>query len=109
MGRRVNGGAIVRALDALGAISGNLGIPGGGVSYYYKRRSAFDTSFVEQVFAEADRKRERPLEVAVAAAALAAFRERRAARLAGNPGRPSRSPWWEYGLREGLRGGPPAP
>src|SRR6266536_1885266 len=69
----------------------------------------FDTSFVEQVFAEADRKRERPLEVAVAAAALAAFRERRAARLAGNPGRPSRSPWWECGLREGLRGGPPAP
>jgi len=46
MGRRQNGGAIIRALDALGAISGNLGIPGGGVSYYFKRRAAFDTSFV---------------------------------------------------------------
>ncbi|MBI4469339.1 MAG: molybdopterin-dependent oxidoreductase [Acidobacteria bacterium] len=46
MGRRVNGGAIVRALDALGAISGNLGIPGGGVSFYFKRRGPFDLSFV---------------------------------------------------------------
>ena len=31
MGRRRNGAAIVRALDALGAVSGNLGVPGGGV------------------------------------------------------------------------------
>lgn len=46
MARRRIGGAIVRALDALGAISGNLGISGGGVSYYFKRRGAFDTSFV---------------------------------------------------------------
>ncbi len=46
MGRRRNGGAIVRALDALGAISGNLGVPGGGVSFYFKRRGAFDTSFI---------------------------------------------------------------
>lgn len=46
MGRRSNGGAIVRALDALAAISGNLGIPGGGVSFYFKRRGAFDMSFV---------------------------------------------------------------
>jgi len=46
MGRRLNGGAIVRALDALGAISGNLGIAGGGVSFYFKRRAAFDTSFI---------------------------------------------------------------
>lgn len=45
MGRRRNGAAIVRALDALGAITGNLGVPGGGVSFYYKRRGAFDTSF----------------------------------------------------------------
>jgi anaerobic selenocysteine-containing dehydrogenase len=48
MGRRVNGSAIVRALDALGAVSGNLGIPGGGVSFYYKRRGAFDTSFLKK-------------------------------------------------------------
>lgn len=45
MGRRRNGGAIVRALDALGAISGNVGIPGAGVSFYFRRRGAFDTSF----------------------------------------------------------------
>lgn len=47
MGRRRNGVAIVRALDALGAVSGNLGIPGGGVSFYFKRRAAFDTSFCQ--------------------------------------------------------------
>jgi anaerobic selenocysteine-containing dehydrogenase len=46
MGRKTVGGSIVRALDALGAISGNLGIPGGGVSFYFKRRAAFDTSFI---------------------------------------------------------------
>lgn len=45
MGRRGNGVAIVRALDALGAVTGNLGVPGGGVSFYFKRRGAFDTSF----------------------------------------------------------------
>jgi anaerobic selenocysteine-containing dehydrogenase len=49
MGRRMNGSAIVRALDALGAVSGNLGIPGGGVSFYYKRRGAFDTSFLKKM------------------------------------------------------------
>ncbi len=47
MGRRVNGSAIVRALDALSAISGNIGIAGGGVSFYFKRRRAFDTSWAE--------------------------------------------------------------
>lgn len=46
MGRRRNGAAIVRALDALAAVSGNIGIPGGGASFYFKRRSAFDTSFI---------------------------------------------------------------
>lgn len=46
MGRRSNGGAIVRALDALSAVSGNIGIRGGGVSFYFQRRRAFDTSFV---------------------------------------------------------------
>jgi anaerobic selenocysteine-containing dehydrogenase len=44
MGRRENGGGIVRALDALGAITGNVGISGGGVSFYFKRRRAFDTA-----------------------------------------------------------------
>jgi anaerobic selenocysteine-containing dehydrogenase len=47
MGRRSNGGAIVRALDALSAISGNLGVRGGGVSFYFWRRRAFDVSFVK--------------------------------------------------------------
>src|SRR5439155_14982338 len=46
MARRINGGAIVRALDALSAISGNLGVPGGGVSYYYWRRKSFDFGFI---------------------------------------------------------------
>lgn len=45
MQRRRHGSATVRTIDALGAISGNLGIPGGGVSFYFNRRSAFDFSF----------------------------------------------------------------
>lgn len=47
LARRTDGGAIVRALDALGAITGNIGIPGGGVSYYFRRRGAFDLSFTQ--------------------------------------------------------------
>jgi anaerobic selenocysteine-containing dehydrogenase len=47
MGRRINGAGMVRALDALCSISGNIGIPGGGVSFYFKRRGAFDTSFIQ--------------------------------------------------------------
>ena len=39
--RRARGGATVRALDALAILSGNLGIQGGGASFYYGRRSAF--------------------------------------------------------------------
>lgn len=45
MQRRRNGSATVRTLDALGAISGNIGIKGGGVSYYFKRRGPFNTTF----------------------------------------------------------------
>jgi anaerobic selenocysteine-containing dehydrogenase len=41
MQRRQRGGAIVRALDALCAISGNLFRSGGGVSFYFRRRKAF--------------------------------------------------------------------
>lgn len=47
MQRRRNGAAIVRALDALGAVTGNVGVSGGGVSFYFKRRGAFDTSWVD--------------------------------------------------------------
>ena len=46
MGRRLNGAGIVRALDALGAITGNIGMPGTGVSFEAKRRRAFDLSFI---------------------------------------------------------------
>jgi anaerobic selenocysteine-containing dehydrogenase len=41
MQRRQRGGAIVRALDALAAITGNLFRSGGGCSFYFKRRKAF--------------------------------------------------------------------
>lgn len=47
MARRYNGASIVRALDALSAVSGNLGVRGGGVSFYFKRRGAYDTSFMK--------------------------------------------------------------
>ena len=47
MGRRMNGAGIVRALDALCAVSGNLGIPGGGVSFSAVRRAPFDFSFLK--------------------------------------------------------------
>ncbi len=41
MQRRQRGGAIVRALDALCALSGNLFRSGGGVSFYFGRRKPF--------------------------------------------------------------------
>jgi len=47
MQRRTNGSTTIRAVDALAAISGNLGVAGGGVSFYFKRRGAFDTSFIQ--------------------------------------------------------------
>ena len=48
LARRLHGSATVRLLDALGAVSGNLGVPGGGVSYYFQRRGGFDTSWVKR-------------------------------------------------------------
>ena len=42
LARRRFGGAAVRFLDALSAVTGNLGVAGGGVSYYFRRRFAFD-------------------------------------------------------------------
>ncbi len=47
LARRRHGGAAVRAIDALAAFTGNLGISGGGASYYFGRRTAYDTSFME--------------------------------------------------------------
>ncbi len=43
--RRSSGAATVRALDALAAVSGNLDVPGGGVSFYFARRMPFDMGF----------------------------------------------------------------
>jgi anaerobic selenocysteine-containing dehydrogenase len=51
MQRRRHGSAAIRSIDALAAISGNLGIAGGGVSFYYSRRGAFDFSFADNVAA----------------------------------------------------------
>ena len=48
LGRRLHGSATVRLLDALCALSGNIGIPGGGVSFYFQRRSGFDLSFTKR-------------------------------------------------------------
>jgi anaerobic selenocysteine-containing dehydrogenase len=46
MARRRYGAATVRALDALGIVSGNVGVSGGGVSYYFARRQPFDLDFL---------------------------------------------------------------
>ena len=51
--RRRHGGTTIRVLDALGALSGNLGVAGGGVSFEVKRRGAFD---VERYRAPASRR-----------------------------------------------------
>jgi len=40
--RRRLGATTVRVLDALAALTGNLGVAGGGVTFYYRRRRAFD-------------------------------------------------------------------
>ena len=48
MGRRLHGSATVRLVDAIAAISGNLGVPGRGATYYFQRRGGFDTSFVKR-------------------------------------------------------------
>ena len=56
-GRRRHGGTTVRALDALAALGGNLGVPGGGAWFYHRRRAAFDTTLAggppARTFAEA--------------------------------------------------------
>jgi anaerobic selenocysteine-containing dehydrogenase len=42
LGRRLHGAATVRVIDALAALTGNYGVSGGGVTFYYRRRAAFD-------------------------------------------------------------------
>src|SRR5881394_350496 len=67
--RRANGGRIVRALDALSAISGNLFRAGGGCSFYFGRRTAFDALSVTRGHAVAPRTIREPLLAADVAAA----------------------------------------
>jgi acetyl-CoA carboxylase biotin carboxylase subunit len=62
----------------------------------------FDTGFVDHVFAAEDQKRERPLEIAAAAAAIRAFIERQAGRFSPEAQGP-RARWRETGLHEGHR------
>jgi acetyl-CoA carboxylase biotin carboxylase subunit len=63
----------------------------------------FDTAFVERVFEREDAERVRPWEVAVAAAAIRALRDRRAQRLPADATETG-SPWWRQGLAEAQRG-----
>jgi acetyl-CoA carboxylase biotin carboxylase subunit len=64
----------------------------------------YDTSFVEKFFAEEPEPRERPVEVAVAAAAIQTLREARAARLEPTSDSASASGWRQAAWRE-LAGG----
>lgn len=43
--RRRHGAATIRTIDALTAVSGNIGVTGGGASFYFVRRDAYDFSF----------------------------------------------------------------
>lgn len=61
MGRRLHGSATVRLVDALAAVSGNLGVPGGGASYYFQRRGGFDVSFTKRIENEGARTLLEPL------------------------------------------------
>jgi anaerobic selenocysteine-containing dehydrogenase len=44
--RYLNGASHVRLIDALAALTGNVGIPGGGVSFYFQRRKGFKLDFL---------------------------------------------------------------
>ncbi|MFT7617553.1 MAG: anaerobic selenocysteine-containing dehydrogenase [Planctomycetota bacterium] len=45
MARRLGGAATVRAIDALAAVSGNLGVAGGGANFLFGRSAPFDVDF----------------------------------------------------------------
>lgn len=57
--RRRHGAATIRTIDALAAVSGNIGIAGGGASFYFVRRDSFDFSFADP--AAAPRRISEPL------------------------------------------------
>ena len=69
MQRRAHGAATVRALDALSAISGNLFRAGGGCSFYFRRRGAFDAGALVRGPETAPRRIREPLFAADVAAA----------------------------------------
>ncbi len=65
MQRYVNGGQNVRAINALGAISGNIGVSGGGVTYSNKSISKHVAGYVDESEALAKNARHyRPANVA---------------------------------------------
>ena len=51
-----HGGASVRLIDALAALTGNIGIPGGGVSTAFFRRPPFDWSMLDAASPSAGRQ-----------------------------------------------------
>ncbi|MEZ5990279.1 MAG: molybdopterin-dependent oxidoreductase [Planctomycetota bacterium] len=53
--RRRRGGLAVRVIDALAAVSGNLGVPGGGVSFNSRRRDVLDPAGRGEVRPEAQK------------------------------------------------------
>ncbi len=61
----------------------------------------FDTGFVTRLQVEKD-ERARPTEIAMAVAAVAAYRTRRQSRVAQSPGTSSASLWWTLGNRESV-------
>jgi acetyl-CoA carboxylase biotin carboxylase subunit len=65
----------------------------------------FDTSFVSTLVPEPESSVDASRDAALAAAAIRAFRDRKAARLE-NGGGGSGSPWWAAGIREAIRGNP---
>jgi len=65
---------------------------------------ATDTSFVERVLAEKDEGRDKPVALAVAAAAIGAFQQRRAAARSPAAASPAPPHWWRAGVLEAQRG-----
>lgn len=57
MQRYVNGGQNVRAINALGAITGNIGLSGGGVTYSNKSISKYVAGYVDESEVYADQAR----------------------------------------------------
>ena len=55
MQRRRNGATLIREINALHALTGNVGIPGGGSSFSVKRRKPFDLSFLTALEANVPR------------------------------------------------------